>query len=63
MVTDNHEEGREEVWSIERGDVLINKEERRNQRESCGLMLDHSLVVHASYSSKSLFECVLWCFE
>ena len=62
-VSEDHEEGKEEVCSIERGNVLVNTEERRNQIESCGLMLYHSLVVHASNSSKSLFECVLRCFE
>ena len=37
---EDHEEGWEEVCSIERGNVLINIKERRNQIESCGLMLD-----------------------
>ena len=61
-VSEDHEEGREELWSIKKGDMLINIPERRNQIESCGLMLHHSLVVHASNSLKSFFEWVLWCF-
>ena len=63
IVSEDHEEWRKEVWMNERGNVLINKEERRNQMESCGLMLDHLLVVRASNLSKSLVEWVLKCFE
>ena len=61
-MSEDDEEGRDEVRCIERGNILINIEERRNQIESCELMLDQSLVVHASNSSKSLFDCVFVVF-
>ena len=59
-MSEDHEERRDEIWMIERGIVLINIEERRNQIESCGLMLDQLLDVHASNLMKRVFE---WCLR